>query len=263
MSKYGENTLFLKPEALARASVSFGDTLTIWEQALKLGKKVPLVRKLFQTNKSSLAKTLKASKSIYKDSQMGAIPYIEAHLPGGFTIQDVERIGISNDFPERTAAKIVEVQKLLKENGLENISVFDLETSSRELGKMFTSKHNYLANGGIISGPGSGTSDSILAMVSNGEAIIPAKQAQKYSGIVKGMIADNLPGFQKGKLPGAFRTYTDFTAFLSREANSALNTGSAIPSNIAGEFSANPAAVQGPLLSLLAEKLLEQQSQQI
>ena len=55
-----------------------------------------------------------------------------------------------------------------------------------------------LANGGVIRGPGTGTSDSILAMVSNGEAIIPAKQAQKYSGLVKRMIADNIPGFKKG-----------------------------------------------------------------
>jgi TP901 family phage tail tape measure protein len=52
---------------------------------------------------------------------------------------------------------------------------------------------------GKVSGPGTGTSDSILAMVSNGEAIIPAKQAKKYSKLVNGMIAGNIPGFKSGK----------------------------------------------------------------
>ena len=59
-------------------------------------------------------------------------------------------------------------------------------------------KKNKFATGGLISGPGTGTSDSILARVSNGEAIIPAKQAQKYSGLINGMISGNIPGFSQG-----------------------------------------------------------------
>jgi TP901 family phage tail tape measure protein len=56
------------------------------------------------------------------------------------------------------------------------------------------------AEGGIISGPGTGTSDSIPAMVSNGESIIPAKQTKKYRSLIQGMIADNIPGFKTGVL---------------------------------------------------------------
>jgi len=62
------------------------------------------------------------------------------------------------------------------------------------------------AKGGIISGPGTGTSDSILAMVSNGEAVVPEASTRANRGLVEWLI-DNpgekiqLPGFAKGKKP--------------------------------------------------------------
>jgi hypothetical protein len=55
-----------------------------------------------------------------------------------------------------------------------------------------------MATGGVIRGPGSGTSDSIPAMLSNGEAVIPAKQVKKYSGFIQSMISGNVPGFAGG-----------------------------------------------------------------
>jgi TP901 family phage tail tape measure protein len=57
-----------------------------------------------------------------------------------------------------------------------------------------------LAVGGILSGPGTGTSDSIPAMLSNGEAVIPAKNVRKYPTLVAGLIAGNIPGFSQGVL---------------------------------------------------------------
>jgi TP901 family phage tail tape measure protein len=54
------------------------------------------------------------------------------------------------------------------------------------------------ATGGIISGPGTGTSDSILARLSAGEAVIPAAQVSKHPQLVKNMIAGNLPGYASG-----------------------------------------------------------------
>jgi hypothetical protein len=36
------------------------------------------------------------------------------------------------------------------------------------------------AGGGLVTGPGTGTSDSIPIMASNGEAIIPAAHVNKY-----------------------------------------------------------------------------------
>jgi TP901 family phage tail tape measure protein len=54
------------------------------------------------------------------------------------------------------------------------------------------------AEGGFIVGPGTGTSDSIPAMVSNGESIIPAKQTKKYNALIGKIIADKVPGYAKG-----------------------------------------------------------------
>lgn len=61
------------------------------------------------------------------------------------------------------------------------------------------------AKGGIISGPGTGTSDSILSWVSNGEAVIPASSTAQNRQLLEYMI-DNpgeavLPRYAKGKKP--------------------------------------------------------------
>jgi TP901 family phage tail tape measure protein len=66
-------------------------------------------------------------------------------------------------------------------------------------GMMSAAKPRKLAAGGVVRGPGTGTSDSIPAMVSNGEAIVPAKQTQKYGSLINGIIADNIPGFMSGR----------------------------------------------------------------
>jgi len=55
------------------------------------------------------------------------------------------------------------------------------------------------ASGGSISGPGSGTSDSILARVSKGEYIVKASSAQKNLGLLNA-INSGLPGFADGML---------------------------------------------------------------
>lgn len=54
------------------------------------------------------------------------------------------------------------------------------------------------ATGGIISGPGTGTSDSIVARVSNGEAIIPAKSVARHPDLVSALVSGNIPGFATG-----------------------------------------------------------------
>jgi TP901 family phage tail tape measure protein len=58
------------------------------------------------------------------------------------------------------------------------------------------------AQGGIISGPGGPTSDSVPVMASNGEAIISAKTVKKYPGIIDGLISGNIPGFKRAGVVG-------------------------------------------------------------
>jgi len=56
------------------------------------------------------------------------------------------------------------------------------------------------ANGGIVNGPGTETSDSILAMISKGEAVIDAKTVKKNPAIIQALFAGkqiNIPGYAK------------------------------------------------------------------
>jgi hypothetical protein len=63
------------------------------------------------------------------------------------------------------------------------------------------------AEGGEISGPGTGTSDSIMAQVSNGEFIVNAKSAQKNLPLLHAINNDKMPGnmpkFAKGGVVGS------------------------------------------------------------
>jgi TP901 family phage tail tape measure protein len=55
-----------------------------------------------------------------------------------------------------------------------------------------------MQDGGIVVVPGSGKGDKVPAMLEPGEAVIPSKMTEKYSGLIRGMIADNIPGFKRG-----------------------------------------------------------------
>jgi TP901 family phage tail tape measure protein len=53
---------------------------------------------------------------------------------------------------------------------------------------------------GVVSVPGpKGAGDIMAAMLSPGEAVIPAEMAKKYAPLIQGMIAGNIPGYALGK----------------------------------------------------------------
>lgn len=56
----------------------------------------------------------------------------------------------------------------------------------------------FFADGGRISGPGSGRSDSILAAVSNGEFIVNAKQTKEWEPMLRAINDNKLPKFRDG-----------------------------------------------------------------
>lgn len=57
---------------------------------------------------------------------------------------------------------------------------------------------------GIVSVPGpKGAGDIVPAMLSPGEAVIPAKQSAKYSGLIQGMVNDTIPGYKFGRFGAA------------------------------------------------------------
>jgi len=66
-------------------------------------------------------------------------------------------------------------------------------------------------NKGVQIVPGSGNKDTVPAMLTPGEAVIPADMTKKYGALINGMIAGNIPGYRKGlgtgtavDIPGGF-----------------------------------------------------------
>jgi TP901 family phage tail tape measure protein len=55
----------------------------------------------------------------------------------------------------------------------------------------------YAKGGEVFSVPGSGNQDTVPAMLTPGEIVIPKKQSQKYAGLIQGIIAENIPGYKK------------------------------------------------------------------
>jgi TP901 family phage tail tape measure protein len=68
---------------------------------------------------------------------------------------------------------------------------------------------------GIVSVPGpKGAGDIVPAMLSPGEAVIPAKFVEKYGPLIQGMVAGNIPGYKMGigSVPGSlFGTEATFS----------------------------------------------------
>jgi TP901 family phage tail tape measure protein len=57
---------------------------------------------------------------------------------------------------------------------------------------------------GVVSVPGpKGAGDVVPAMLSPGEAVIPAKQSKKYGALIQGIVADNIPGYAKSNVERA------------------------------------------------------------
>jgi TP901 family phage tail tape measure protein len=74
-------------------------------------------------------------------------------------------------------------------------------------GMMLPGARKGYANG-VISVPGSGKGDTVPAMLTPGEAVIPAAMAKKYAPLIEGMIAGNIPGYRYGKRGSDFAHVT-------------------------------------------------------
>lgn len=61
------------------------------------------------------------------------------------------------------------------------------------------------AEGGIITGPGTGTSDSILTRLSNGEFVVNAKATARNRHLLEAINAGSLPGYATGGMVGSDR----------------------------------------------------------
>lgn len=66
----------------------------------------------------------------------------------------------------------------------------------------YTGMGPFLAGGGKVSGPGTGTSDSILAHLSDGEYVVNAAATKKYGSLLAAINSGNLPRFAAGGMVG-------------------------------------------------------------
>ena len=71
------------------------------------------------------------------------------------------------------------------------------------------------AEGGPIVGPGTGTSDSIMAKLSNGEFVINAKSTAKYGNLINAINNDKLPKFALGGAVSQPNAYSNRPALFS------------------------------------------------
>lgn len=93
---------------------------------------------------------------------------------------------------------------LIQQASAQGISPFSLGLPSSDVQLAIDTAHGKAA-GGLISGPGTGTSDSILAFgsggplrVSNGEYVVRADQTAKNLGLLEAINSGSYPGFASG-----------------------------------------------------------------
>ena len=74
------------------------------------------------------------------------------------------------------------------------------------------------AEGGSVAGPGTGTSDSIPAMLSDGEFVVKASSAKRYRNLLEGLNSGNIAKFASGGLVGMGTFNSDMPAVNSLNA---------------------------------------------
>jgi hypothetical protein len=93
------------------------------------------------------------------------------------------------------------------------------------------------ATGGTVNGAGTGTSDSIPAMLSNGEFVVNARAAKTYSSLLSRINSNSMPRFAEGGFVGdAVLNAAD----IAKSATAAKNTNktqSTFNINVTGDIS--------------------------
>ena len=109
-------------------------------------------------------------------------------------------------------------------------------------------------NNGVLSVPGpKGAGDVVPAMLSPGEAVIPAKQSQKYAGFIQSIISDNVPGFKGGRSGSGAEGRigkSNFTVMRNYSANVSNTSGLAGFTGIGGQ--ADVASAYAPQIAKAA-----------
>jgi TP901 family phage tail tape measure protein len=124
------------------------------------------------------------------------------------------------------------------------------------------------AEGGMIMGPGSGTSDSIPAMVSNGEFITSAKRTKQYLPLLQNIAAGTVPGYASpdgGSIVGGpdVKSYTNAVGLFTATENYDLKAGKADAGSLGKNILARGGKVLSPILHEAATQMLIESGQRV
>jgi TP901 family phage tail tape measure protein len=119
---------------------------------------------------------------------------------------------------------------------------------------------------GVVSVPGSGNKDTVPAMLTPGEAVIPAAMAKKYAPLINGMIAGNIPGYNGGNLGAAagptadvgsvnIKLYKDLTMLLQGWLNQQLGNQGAAVKDVLASLDQSRGGAAAPILAAIVKEL--------
>jgi TP901 family phage tail tape measure protein len=272
LDRYGDISLITKGSVAKRSSAYAGDILLDYSRNKNLsGSPAPMRG---ATRGQSQAAQFGRFEQPFGNIPTGGNsfttnpkpPYIETYTPGGFAFKEIDKIIARNP----TIAKQLRAE--LKEAGLGSVRVTGSNFAARLFKKMGIPGYK----DGVFSVPGpKGAGDVVPSMLSPGEAVIPAKPAEKYASLIQSMIADNIPGFEKSNVkkksgmvvkdvklgsstpslpatsakPSDVKAYTNATMFLSEQDNENLRAGKAGPEKLASSIKSGGALATSPLIT--------------
>ncbi len=155
-----------------------------------LANGVANIIKLFLTLRTGYQKLTGQSKNLGEQTQYMTMEQLDAAAAAHSLNQ--AHATLTQQFTAEANA----VKQLI--TAYQNATTAGAKFATMNPGMMMPPNVRKMASGGIVTGPGSGTSDSVPAMLSNGEAVIPAKNVKKYPGMVAGLVAGNIQGFMAG-----------------------------------------------------------------
>jgi TP901 family phage tail tape measure protein len=111
--------------------------------------------------------------------------------------------------------------------------------------------------GGVLSVPGpKGAGDVVPAMLSPGESVIPARQTNKYGGLIRGIIADNIPGYAEGLEPIG-KGFKNATMYMPESWNTMMGgSGQGIlTKQLTAYMEKAGSSVMAPLMAVMAKSM--------
>jgi TP901 family phage tail tape measure protein len=114
--------------------------------------------------------------------------------------------------------------------------------------------------GGVVSVPGAkGAGDVVPAMLSPGEAVIPAAMAKKYGGLINGMVSGTIPGYENGLDPNAMvKGFPNATLFQPESMNTTMGrigSKGVATSEVTAYLKQAGAAAAGSLMATMAKSM--------